>query len=103
MATRRRRVIWAQRARDSLDEAAAYVARDSVEAALNLIERALDAAESLRTFSERGHVVPELDDPTIRELFVGPYRLLYEVAPAQVIVLGFLHGARDFNRWWRDS
>jgi plasmid stabilization system protein ParE len=67
---------------------------------VNLVERALDAAESLSTLSERGRIVPELDDPTVREIFVYRYRLVYEVAPSQVTVLGFLHGARDFNRWW---
>jgi plasmid stabilization system protein ParE len=100
MATHRREVIWTQRARDALDEAAAFVAEDSPEAAVNLVERALDAAESLSTLSERGRIVPELDDPTVREIFVYRYRLVYEVAPSQVTVLGFLHGARDFNRWW---
>ena len=101
MATRRREVIWTQRARDALDEAAAYVAQDSFEAAVNIIEGALDAAESLGTLSERGRLVPELDDPTIRETFVYKYRLLYQVASSQITVLGFIHGARDFNRWWR--
>jgi toxin ParE1/3/4 len=101
MATRRREVIWTQRARDALDEAAVYVAQDSFEAAVNLIEGALDVAESLGTLSERGRLVPELDDPTIRETFVYKYRLLYQVASSQITVLGFIHGARDFNRWWR--
>jgi plasmid stabilization system protein ParE len=100
MATHRREVIWTQRARDALDEAAAFVAEDSPEAAVNLVERALDAAESLSTLSERGRIVPELDDPAVREIFVYRYRLVYEVAPSQITVLGFLHGARDFNRWW---
>ena len=76
MATRRREVIWAQRARDALDEAAAYVAQDSPETAVDLVERALDAAESLGTLSERGRLVPELDDPTVRETFVYKYRPL---------------------------
>jgi len=94
-------VIWTRRARDALDEAAAYVAQDSPERAVDLIERALDAAESLDTLSERGRIVPELDNPTVREILVQKYRLLYEVAASQITVLGFLHGARDFNRWWR--
>ena len=101
MATHRREVIWTLRARETLDEAAAYVAEDSSEAALNLVERALDGAESLSTFSERGRLVPEFDDPTLREIIVYRYRLVYEVAPSQVTVLAFIHGARDFNRWWR--
>ncbi len=45
---------------------------------------------------ERGRVVPELNDPTIREVFVFKYRLLYEVGENRVTVVAFLHGARDF-------
>jgi len=99
MASHHRRVSWAQRARDALDDAAGYVAEESVEAAVKLIDRALDAAESLGTLTERGHIVPELDDPAVREIFVYKYRLLYQVTPSEVIVVGFLHGAHDFNRW----
>ena len=101
MATQRREVIWTLRARGALDEAAAYIAQDSPETAVDLVERALDAAESLDTLSERGRIVPELNIRTVREIFVYKYRLVYEVFPLQVTVLGFLHGARDFNRWWR--
>jgi plasmid stabilization system protein ParE len=104
MATRRRRLIWSRRARDALDDAATYVAENSIEAAVDLVERAFDAAESLRTLSDRGHIVPELNDPSVREIFVhNKYRLIYEVTASQVIILGFLHGARDFNRWRRGS
>ncbi len=67
MATQRREVIWTLRARDALDEAAAYVAQDSPETAVDLVERTLDAAKSLDSLSEGGHIVPELDIPTVRE------------------------------------
>ena len=70
MATQRREVIWTLRARDALDEAATHIAQDSTEAAVDLVERALDAAESLDTLSERGHIVPQLEIPTVREVFI---------------------------------
>jgi len=40
-----------------------------------------------------------MSDPWVREVFVQRYRLMYEVAEAQVRILAFLHGARDFTRW----
>ena len=101
MATQRREVIWSRRARDGLDEAVAYIAKDSPERARDFLERALNTAESLDQFTERGRIVPELDDPDVRELFVYRYRLVYEVSDSRATILGFLHGARDFNRWWR--
>ena len=100
MATRRREVIWSWRARDGLDEAVAYIAKDSPERAIDFLERALNTAESIGQFTERGRIVPELADPAVRELFVFRYRLVYEVSDLRATILGFLHGARDFNRWW---
>jgi len=49
--------------------------------------------------SERGRVVPELQQPNIRELMVGRHRLIYEVFDTKVEILGFIHGARDFAKW----
>ncbi len=82
-----------------LDEAIRYIAEDSLPAAHGMLERALKAAASLATFSERGRVVPELEIPSIREIFVPPYRLIYEVHADKIDILAFLHGARDFAKW----
>ena len=57
----------------------------------------------LDTFSERGRMVPELNDPAIREVFVFRYRLLYAVADTRVTIVAFLHGARDFEAWRRSQ
>ena len=99
----RRRVIWAPRAQAALDEAVNFASQDSVSGALRVLEQALAAAESLATLSERGRVVPELSQPNTREIFVFRYRLLYEVEPEVVRIVAFLHGARDFERWRRET
>jgi toxin ParE1/3/4 len=101
MAARVREVVWAQSARDALDEVIEYIARDSRQAAVQVLEEALRAGASLATLSERGRIVPELNDPTIRELLVFKYRLLYEVEDRRVLIVAFLHGARDFATWWQ--
>ena len=98
MAARARRVVWTEHARYMLDEAIAYVAQDSPPAAQRLLIEALDAAASLDVFSERGRIVPELDQPNIRQLLVQRYRLLCEVTHAEVHILAFIHGARDLTR-----
>lgn len=98
MAERQRRVVWTDQAQQMLDAAVGYIAQDSRPAAERLLTQALDTAASLGTFSERGRVVPEFNQPTVRELFVRRYRLLYEVTPAEVQILAFVHGARDLTR-----
>jgi len=99
MAARVRQVIWAESARDALDEVIAYISQDSRQAAVRVLETALEAAARLATFPERGRVVPEMNDPTIREVFVHRYRLLYRVDDERVVIVAFLHGARDFAKW----
>lgn len=81
-----------------LDDAVAYVAQGSRPAAEGLLIQALDAASSLDVYGERGRVVPEFDQPNVREMLVQRYRLLYEVTPAEVHILAFVHGARDLTR-----
>jgi plasmid stabilization system protein ParE len=99
----RRRVSWTPEARRTLDEVLEYIARDSQEGARRVLEQALAAARSLETLAERGRVVPEISAPSIREVFVYRYRLMYRVANDSVQILAFIHGARDFDRWYRDS
>ena len=42
-------------------------------------------------------MIPELDTPEYREVFVFRYRLMYRVVPDEVQVVAFVHGARDFQ------
>jgi len=101
MASRRRRVVWTAVAREAIQEALEFIAEDSAEGARKVLHAALDLASGLETLGDRGRIVPEIRDPDIREVFVYSYRLLYRVKPGQITILGFLHGARDFERWRR--
>jgi plasmid stabilization system protein ParE len=80
--------------------AADFIARDSAFYASALVREARLAALSLRHLFERGRRVPEGNDPTIRELFIKNYRLIYQVTPQTVFILAFIHGARDLASLW---
>ena len=41
-----------------------------------------------------GRVVPERDDPDIREIFIYSYRVIYRIRKDQIEVLAVIHGAR---------
>jgi toxin ParE1/3/4 len=103
MAAGRRSVIWTESARAALDDVVTYLAQDSHAAAVRVLVAALDAASSLDQFAERGRIVPELNQPDLRELFVFDYRLLYRVRPDEVVVIAYLHGARDFATWRQEQ
>lgn len=69
---------------------------------MRIATETINAADGLTTFAERGRVVTELADPAVRELFVLHYRLLYRVHDDRVVILAFVHGARDFETWRKE-
>ena len=93
-----RSVAWTEPAWEDLTAAANYIARDSEIYRAALVREVKDAAASLRDFADRGQVVPEFGDETIRELLVRPYRLVYKVSVDSVLILALVHGARRRRR-----
>jgi plasmid stabilization system protein ParE len=93
-----REVVWTEPAWDDLEAAAEYIARDSQAYAAAFVEEIKAAAASLAEMAERGQIVPEIVDASIRELLVRPYRLVYQLNERQVRILAIIHGAR---RAWR--
>lgn len=90
-------VTWAESAIATVAEQAEYIARDSPSYAATLVTKVEKAAASLFQFPNRGRVVPEYRDDTIRELFVDRYRLIYRVRNTSVLIAAFVHGARDLS------
>ncbi|MBI5894367.1 MAG: type II toxin-antitoxin system RelE/ParE family toxin [Deltaproteobacteria bacterium] len=95
-----RKVIWSYEATDDLDALAEYIVRDSSFYAAAFTQQILDASRSLNEFSERGRIVPELGEPAIRELLIRDYRLIYSIEQSSVVILAFVHGARDLKTLW---
>ena len=93
-----RKVVWTGPGWEDLESAAKYIARDSEFYAATLVQEANEAAMSLTDFGERGQVVPEFGDESIRELLVKPYRLVYKMTYEHVFIVAFIHGA---ERLWR--
>jgi len=92
-----RRIVWTEPALEDLEAAAAYIARDSPRYAAATVREARNAARSLKTFANRGRVVPELGEQAVREIFVRSFRLIYEIGNQTIFILGFIHGARDLS------
>jgi len=98
-----RRVVWSYEATADLQALAEYIAKDSPYYAAAFIREIRDASRSLNEFSERGRIVPELNNPEIRELFIKEYRLIYGIEDARVVILGIVHGRRNLSKLWKDK
>ena len=94
-------VRWSALAKDDLRDAAGHIADDSVHYAEVFIDDILAASARLGNFPRIGHVVPEFDNPDLRELSVRGYRLIYEVADDDLVVHALVHGARDLVKLWK--
>ncbi len=98
-----RKVIWAYAAEEDLEAAASYIRRDSPVYAASFVDRALEAGRSLNEFAERGRIVPELRDSSIREIFIYSYRLVYRIEDDRISILALIHGRRDFQKAWDEK
>lgn len=87
-------VIWSPAALEDVDDIAGYIARDSIFYAAAVVEEVLAAASGLNQFPQSGRIVPELNQPDIREHFVYSYRLIYRIEQAHILVTAVIHGRR---------
>jgi addiction module RelE/StbE family toxin len=93
-----RKIVWTDPAVEDLEAAVEFIAKDSEAYAANLAQLAVDAAESLARFPNRGHRVPDPALSRFRELIVGSYRLIYLVETKRVLIVALLHGHRALRR-----
>lgn len=88
-------VLWTKTAVDHLNAIIDYIGAVSPIYALRLADRFLAHAERVGEFPESGRRVTEADHPMIREVFEGPYRIMYLVQPNRVDILAIVHGRQQ--------
>jgi len=83
-----------QEALEDIDSIATYIEKDSSVYAKAVVSKIFEKAEILQEFPEIGRIVPELNDTTIREVFVYSYRLIYKIKKQSIIFIAVVHGKR---------
>ena len=73
------RLIWSPAARQDLRDLQTYIADYNPIAARQFIRTILRTVEQLPDFPESGRIVPEFQDPAIRELIKRPCRVVYRI------------------------
>ena len=92
------KIIWSPEVADDLEQIADFIGRDSPRYARQVATEVLEAIERAAMFPNSGRVVPELDDPVIREVFVYSYRIIYRTSTEAIHIGAIVHGARDLKR-----
>lgn len=96
----RYRVSWADVARRDLERIIDFIDDEAPLNSGKVLGRIEEAASALKTFPERGRIVPELRWHGIeryRELQLPPWRIIYRVEPRRVEVLAVFDGRRSLE------
>lgn len=96
-------VHWTETAQDHLEAIHAYIARNSAEYALRIVDRLTRRSQQIADAPLSGRRVPEYALDQIRELIEGPYRIIYHIKPDQIDVIAVIHGARNVLRTGKDD
>ena len=91
-------VFWSAPAIDDLKAIQDYIAQGSEYYAIEFIQRMLQMVQKLAQFPELGRLVPEIQDPTARELVFQNYHILYRLKPDRIDIAAVVHGRRDLRR-----
>lgn len=89
------KVHWTETAEGHLDAIYAYIAQDSPQYALRMVDRLTQRSQQIADFPLSGRKVPEYEMDQIREVIEGPYRIIYYVKPDRIDVLAVIHGSQD--------
>jgi len=90
-------VKWTDHAKAQLRDIHKYIARDSTLYAKRVAEALVSKTIGLDDLPRIGHIVPELNEETVRELSLYSYRILYEIKPTHIEVLAVIHKRRDLR------
>lgn len=98
MGSARYRVEWTDEAEgDALHIVSHFDSRINADRTITKFER---KAISLEIFPTRGRIVPELERigvVTFREVFLGPWRMQYEIRGQVVFIVAIFDGRRDLG------
>jgi len=85
------KVYWTDRAKARLKNIQQYIAEDSPQAALKVVDRITSRSQQLIDLPHSGSLVREYHRDDVRELLEKPYRIIYKIKPDQIDVLTVMH------------
>lgn len=89
-------IRWTIQAREDLKSIAEYIALDSVKYAKLQVARIKIRTLILNTNIHIGKITPEFNNPDIRELIEGNYRIVYRIkSETHISILTIHHSTRN--------
>jgi antitoxin ParD1/3/4/toxin ParE1/3/4 len=92
------RYVLTPEAQAHVDEIGAYIAQDSVDAALKVYDALEEAFDLLAERPGIGHTREDLTDRPLKFWSVYSYLVVYDPSRIPLTVVAVLHGARDVEQ-----
>ena len=92
-----KRIIWSEEAWSDLESIIEYISKDSEYYAVNFVNKIIDTVEILEIFPEAGRIVPEYNNPQLREIIYKNYRIVYKVSKNIIEILTVFHGSKHLD------
>ena len=93
------RIKWTIFAKNDLKSIAEYISKDSVLYAKRQVQKIRNRTKILKSQPYIGKIVPETENPKIRQLIEGNYRIIYKIiSKDRIDILTIHHSARDLTR-----
>jgi toxin ParE1/3/4 len=89
-------IAWSPQAIRDVESIRAFIAQDSPAYADLVARRIVAAVERLHSFPESGRLVPERQDPSIREVVLSPFRIVYRLRGGIAEIATVFRGSRAF-------
>ena len=80
------RLIWSPAARQDLRDLLAYIAEDDPHAAQQFVRGVFRAVHGLSELPESGRIVPEFEEPLLREVIRRPCRVVYRIDQHETLI-----------------
>ena len=91
------KIIWTKKSLKDLKSIFDYVSIDSSFYAARFITRLVLRVDQLEIFPESGRIVPEKEDPSIREIIEGNFRIFYRIQRGNITILRIHNAARKIK------
>ena len=89
------RIRWTDIAIENLADIGDYIGKDSIKYAKIVVKHLFASTKNLKRSPRLGRMVPEFDNPNIRELINGHYRIIYRLIDEKYIdIITVHHSAR---------
>ena len=91
-------VRWTDQAIDDIENIAEYISKDSLTFARIQTKRFFERAKILEIHPLTGRIVPELNDPSTRELIMSNYRIIYHMDSNDAVTILTVHHSQRLLR-----